>query len=246
MRRDLDIPTDTVFVDSLFAQLDANKDGSIELSEWLEHLPKGTRIRIVSKLGEEGDGSALDEYRHVRITLPMAKIIYTYTDEAPMLATYSLLPIIEVRALSRSISNAAFSSYSHVPRQSARRRSRPERTQTGSAVERRANQAALDSSSLCAPARPAPLSLLLRFARVGCRYSFVEALTRSSGVAFRKSDISVAGRILANFPEGLTEFQRQSDELNELGELAKTPAANIIKLPNVSASVPQVGRSCVV
>ena len=103
VRRDLDIPTDTVFVDSLFAQLDANKDGSIELSEWLEHLPKGTRIRIVSKLGEEGDGSALDEYRHVRITLPMAKIIYTYTDEAPMLATYSLLPIIEVRALSRKL-----------------------------------------------------------------------------------------------------------------------------------------------
>ena len=53
-------------------------------------------------------------------------------------------------------------------------------------------------------------------------------------------DISVSGRIIAQFPENLTDAQRQNDELAELGELAKTPDANIIKLPNVSASIPQL------
>ena len=53
-------------------------------------------------------------------------------------------------------------------------------------------------------------------------------------------DISVSGRIIAHFPENLTEEQKQNDELAELGELAKTPDANIVKLPNVSASVPQL------
>ena len=90
-----------------------------------------------------------------------AKIIYTYTDEAPMLATYSLLPIIK-------------------------------------------------------------------------------AFTDAADVAVELSDISLAGRIIANFPENLTEAQRQPDALTELGELAKTPAANIIKLPNISASIPQL------
>jgi isocitrate dehydrogenase len=90
-----------------------------------------------------------------------AKIIYTHTDEAPALATYSLLPVIEKYA------------------------------------------AACD----------------------------VEVELR---------DISLAGRILANFPEYLTESQRISDALSELGELALTPEANIIKLPNISASVPQM------
>jgi hypothetical protein len=54
------------------------------------------------------------------------------------------------------------------------------------------------------------------------------------------SDISLAGRIIANFPEKLTEAQRQPDALTALGELAKTPEANIIKLPNISASIPQL------
>lgn len=90
-----------------------------------------------------------------------AKIIYTHTDEAPALATYSLLPVIEKYA------------------------------------------AACD----------------------------VEVELR---------DISLAGRILANFPEHLTESQRVGDALSELGELALTPEANIIKLPNISASVPQM------
>ncbi|MDR6178875.1 MULTISPECIES: NADP-dependent isocitrate dehydrogenase [unclassified Pseudomonas] len=90
-----------------------------------------------------------------------SKIIYTLTDEAPALATYSLLPI-------------------------------------------------------------------------------VEAITASSGVALETRDISLAGRIIALFPEYLEEEQRISDHLAELGELATTPEANIIKLPNISASVPQL------
>jgi isocitrate dehydrogenase len=89
------------------------------------------------------------------------KIIYTETDEAPALATYSLLPIIEAFA---------------------------------------------------APA----------------------------GIAIETRDISLAGRILAQFPERLKASERQPDDLAELGELAKTPEANIIKLPNISASVPQL------
>ncbi|WP_392544707.1 NADP-dependent isocitrate dehydrogenase [Oryzobacter telluris] len=91
----------------------------------------------------------------------MATIIYTLTDEAPMLATYSFLPV-------------------------------------------------------------------------------VQAFASSAGVDVETRDISLAGRILALFPEHLTEEQRISDDLAELGELATTPEANIIKLPNVSASMPQL------
>ncbi|WP_283711195.1 NADP-dependent isocitrate dehydrogenase [Pseudoalteromonas prydzensis] len=90
-----------------------------------------------------------------------SKIIYTKTDEAPALATYSLLPIIQ-------------------------------------------------------------------------------AYTNAAGVEVETRDISLAGRVIANFPEYLTEEQRIGDALAELGELAKTPEANIIKLPNISASVPQL------
>lgn len=74
-------------------------------------------------------------------------------------------------------------------------------------------------------------------------YSFlpiVEAFTKSAGVNVETRDISLAGRILAEFPEALTDEQKVSDALAELGELAKTPEANIIKLPNISASVPQM------
>lgn len=90
-----------------------------------------------------------------------SKIIYTLTDEAPALATYSLLPI-------------------------------------------------------------------------------VQAYTKSSGVAIETRDISLSGRIIAAFPERLTEAQRIGDHLAELGQLATTPEANIIKLPNISASIPQL------
>jgi isocitrate dehydrogenase len=68
----------------------------------------------------------------------------------------------------------------------------------------------------------------------------IETFTRAAGVAVELRDISLSGRILANFPEFLTEAQRIPDALSELGELAKTPEANIIKLPNVSASMPQL------
>ena len=90
-----------------------------------------------------------------------SKIIYTKTDEAPALATYSLLPILR-------------------------------------------------------------------------------AFTSSSGVEFESKDISLAGRILANFPDSLEENQRIPDALSELGQLATQPEANIIKLPNISASIPQL------
>jgi isocitrate dehydrogenase len=68
----------------------------------------------------------------------------------------------------------------------------------------------------------------------------VAAFTKAADVPVETRDISLAGRIIANFPDFLTEAQRQPDELAELGELAKTPEANIIKLPNVSASLPQL------
>jgi len=68
----------------------------------------------------------------------------------------------------------------------------------------------------------------------------VQAFTGVAGIAVETRDISLAGRILANFPENLTAAQKQSDDLAELGELAKQPEANIIKLPNVSASLPQL------
>ncbi|MFC4032269.1 NADP-dependent isocitrate dehydrogenase [Streptomyces polygonati] len=74
-------------------------------------------------------------------------------------------------------------------------------------------------------------------------YSFlpvIEAYASTAGVSVESRDISLAGRIIAAFPERLEEGQRIADALAELGELAKTPAANIIKLPNVSASIPQL------
>lgn len=68
----------------------------------------------------------------------------------------------------------------------------------------------------------------------------VEAFTKAAGVNVETKDISLAGRILANFPDYLTDEQKVSDDLAELGELAKQPEANIMKLPNISASVPQL------
>ncbi len=74
-------------------------------------------------------------------------------------------------------------------------------------------------------------------------YSFlpiVKAFTKAAGVSVEMRDISLAGRIIAAFPEHLTAQQKQSDDLAELGALAKAPEANIIKLPNISASIPQI------
>lgn len=93
--------------------------------------------------------------------MPSSKIIYTETDEAPALATYSLLPV-------------------------------------------------------------------------------VQAYTKAAGIEVETRDISLAGRIIASFADNLSADQKQSDALAELGDLAKTPEANIIKLPNISASIPQL------
>ncbi len=68
----------------------------------------------------------------------------------------------------------------------------------------------------------------------------VKAFCKPAGIDIETKDISLAGRILAQFPELLTPQQKVEDALSELGELAKTPVANIIKLPNISASVPQL------
>jgi len=74
-------------------------------------------------------------------------------------------------------------------------------------------------------------------------YSFlpiVKAFTAKAGIEVETRDISLAGRVLATFPDHLNEEQRIANDLMELGELAKTPEANIIKLPNISASIPQL------
>ncbi|KAF0139837.1 MAG: isocitrate dehydrogenase [Stygiobacter sp.] len=73
-----------------------------------------------------------------------------------------------------------------------------------------------------------------------CLLPVVESFIKSTGIEVEQKDISLAGRILANFPDNLTEDQKIPDYLTELGELAKNPVANIIKLPNVSASIPQL------
>lgn len=71
----------------------------------------------------------------------------------------------------------------------------------------------------------------------------IEAFAAPTGVKFETRDISLAGRILANFPEYLSDDQKIGDALAELGELATTPEANIIKLPNISASIPQLNAA---
>ena len=68
----------------------------------------------------------------------------------------------------------------------------------------------------------------------------IRSFASAAGVTVGTKDISLAGRILATFPENLTDEQKHSDDLAELGELVKTPDANVIKLPNISASVPQL------
>src|SRR5262249_2293976 len=68
----------------------------------------------------------------------------------------------------------------------------------------------------------------------------VRGFTKGTGVTVEARDISLAGRIIANFPEKLTDAQRIPDHLAELGELTRSPEANIIKLPNIPASIPQL------
>merc|ERR1719498_2126796 len=75
-------------------------------------------------------------------------------------------------------------------------------------------------------------------------YPIVQAYCKTCGIEVSMKDISVAGRVLAQFPDKLSDAQKVPDELTNLGELAKTPAANIIKLPNISASIPQL-QACI-
>jgi isocitrate dehydrogenase len=71
-------------------------------------------------------------------------------------------------------------------------------------------------------------------------YPIVKSYTKAANVGMETKDISLAGRILSQFPQYLSDDQKVSDDLAELGELAKKPEANIIKLPNISASIPQL------
>ena len=71
----------------------------------------------------------------------------------------------------------------------------------------------------------------------------LQAYTKKSGVSIEKKNISLAGRIIANFPDNLSEDQKVFDYLSELGKLVKIPTTNIIKLPNISASIPQLKRA---
>ncbi len=68
----------------------------------------------------------------------------------------------------------------------------------------------------------------------------IQAFTKGTGITVETRDISLAGRIIASFPERLTDAQKQADELAVLGDLVKTADANVIKLPNISASIPQL------
>jgi len=74
----------------------------------------------------------------------------------------------------------------------------------------------------------------------GSLLPIIKAYTRDSGIEIAESDISLAGRIIANFPDHLSDEQKIPDYLKQLGEFVKTPDANIIKLPNISASIPQL------
>ncbi|HSR18701.1 MAG TPA: NADP-dependent isocitrate dehydrogenase, partial [Ignavibacteriaceae bacterium] len=73
-----------------------------------------------------------------------------------------------------------------------------------------------------------------------CLLPILKSYARGTGIEFLEKDISLAGRIIANFPDNLTEKQKIPDYLNELGELTQDTNANIIKLPNISASIPQL------
>ncbi len=73
-----------------------------------------------------------------------------------------------------------------------------------------------------------------------CLLPIIQKYTKGSGIDIATRDISLPGRIVANFPDNLTEDQKIPDYLKQLGDLAKTPDANIIKLPNISASIPQL------
>lgn len=74
----------------------------------------------------------------------------------------------------------------------------------------------------------------------GSLLPIIQSFAKPAGITFGRKDISLAGRIIANFPENLTVEQKQPDDLSILGELVEEPGANVIKLPNISASIPQL------
>ena len=94
------------------------------------------------------------------------------------------------------------------------------------------------------PEKPAPIIYTRTDeAPLLATYSFlpiIQAYAGAAGVPVESRDISLAGRILASFPEHLADEQRIGDALGELGELVEQPEANVIKLPNISASIPQL------
>jgi isocitrate dehydrogenase len=115
---------------------------------------------------------------------------------------------------------------------------------TGSRQDALAGRRSQLTTLLGVPENPAPIIYThTDEAPLLATYSFlpvIQAYAGVAGVPVESRDISLAGRILASFPERLTDDQRVGDALAELGELAKLPQANIIKLPNVSASIPQL------
>ena len=77
----------------------------------------------------------------------------------------------------------------------------------------------------------------------GSLLPIIRAFVKSANISVGIKDISLAGRILASFPDYLTEEQRLEDDLGELGRIVQEPEANVIKLPNISASVPQLNAA---
>lgn len=117
----------------------------------------------------------------------------------------------------------------------------------GSAASRRSLQLGVSRCSRCLSTSPAALSKIIYTetdeAPMLATYSLLPVIQRFAkpmGIEVEKRDISVAGRIIAHFPDYLTADQRAADELAALGQLCKTPEGNVIKLPNVSASIPQL------
>ena len=77
----------------------------------------------------------------------------------------------------------------------------------------------------------------------GSLLPIIREFSKAANISIETKDISLAGRILANFSDGLFEDQKQPNDLNELREIVRTPEANIIKLPNISASIPQLNTA---
>merc|ERR1712142_622793 len=178
----------------------------------------------------------------------MSKIIYTECDEAPMLATFSLLPVIQrfakpmgIEVEKRDISVAG-RLIAHFPeRLSPEQRIPDELAALGELAKTpEGNIIKLPNISASIPQLIECIAELQAKGYNVPDYPASPKNAKPMGIEVEKRDISVSGRLIAHFPERLTPEQRIPDELSALGELAKTPEGNIIKLPNVSASIPQL------